>query len=874
MRCARSSSRFAILLGFVHLAAGSAVARGDLTTPIDGVSPSEFLGAAVTAVGDVNGDGFPDIAAGGYGWRNTAGTVVGRAVIYSGKTFTPIYQFTGSESGEWFGYALTGPGDANADGFPDLAVGAPKFDFAGIANSGQVRVFSGKTGAQLQALGGKAVGESFGWAVTGSGDVDGDGYMDLAVGSPLEDTQGHDAGSVRIVSSKAWSTLHTFFGPLADGQFGSSLSWVGPVDNDAAPDIVAGIPYLDTATASNAGGAVLLSTAKKLTLASFFGKATNDYFGTAVCGPGDLDGDGTPDVLVGAPNADAGATNNGQVTAFSGKTGGVIYGTAPVGAVSGVYFGMSIGKLGDVDGDSRADFVVGSPGTTNSESVRRFSGKSGSEILPADTAASCEFGASVAGVGDLDLDGFEDHVAGAPDWNGNGQTDSGRVRILSGLIVGPNLCLASSAPIQVTYEIGGAQPLPATITVKNCGTLGTTASYQVTEDPSMSFLSESPTSGSVAAGSAGANVQVSFAVSGLGIGSYSTNLRISNPANPADVEIVPVTLTVKAPPAVAKLCLDSTSAIAASYSGSGPAPSSVTRIVSNCGSSGSTLVWDVAKIPSNVSWLAVTPAAGNLATNATQSTSISFQPTGLPNGVYSTILRYRNSATPSEFLDVPVTLNVGFKSFRPGDVLTGTLSTSSDVDTATVDGIAGGKLKLYANDLPGSSALASLRTASGALLEQKTLSEGKKTTFTFPYHGTFRLELATGFFAIPGAYAITTSVKFPTSAKSFAVKAKPNSSSVAFERTFDAVPGAVAELALIKIKNSGFPVLCSIVDPGGVEFSLGSFAGSGASPFTNIPLNKLGTYTLRLDGFLNSSQSAKIEFDLGQPVGSATVAID
>lgn len=851
-----------------------ALGRGDLTTPIDGVIPSEFLGAAVAAVGDVNGDGYPDFAAGGYGWRNAAGTEVGRAVVYSGKTFTPIFQFTGTTSGEWFGYSLAGTGDVNADGVPDLAVGAPKFDFGGLSNSGQVRVFSGKTGAQLQALGGKVVGDSFGWSVVGAGDIDGDGYSDLAIGAPLDDTQGHDAGSVRLISSKVWTTPHTFFGPIADGQFGTSLTFVGLVDNDAAPDVGAGIPYLDTATASNAGGAVLLSTAKKLTIATFFGKATNDYFGTAVCGPGDLDGDGTPDLLVGAPNVEAGATNNGQVTAFSSKTGAAIYANAPSGAVSGVYFGMSIGAIGDVDGDSRPDFVVGSPGTTNSESVRRFSGKSGSEILPADTASSCEFGASVAGVGDLDFDGFEDHIAGAPDWNGNGQTDSGRVRILSGIIVGPNLCLASSAPVQVTYQIGGAQPLPVTVTVKNCGTIGTIASYQVTEDPPVAFLSASPTSGSVAAGGSGANVSVAFSVAGLSVGTYSTKLRFANPSNPADVEVVPVTLTVSAAPAVAKLCLNSTAAISATYSGSGPAPSSTTRIVSHCGAAGSTLFFDVAELPSNVSWLTASPANGSLSVGGSQTISIAFQPTGLANGVYSTILRFRNSDKPSEFFDVPVTLNVGFTPFRAGDILTGVLSSSGDVDTAVFDGLAGEKLKLYANSLPGTSVLVNLQTNSGSLIEQKVLTEGKKAKFTLPFHGTFRLEIAPSFFSPTGSYSISTSMKVPALGKPFDLKAKPGFGTTTFEQSFFALPGASASLLFTKIKNYGVPLQYSIVDPLGAAFSLEPFAGPNASQFSNVPLSKLGTYKLRISGFASSSNSVYVDFGLAQPMGTAILVID
>ncbi len=114
---------------------------------------------------------------------------------------TILFTFDGDSAGDFFGISVSGAGDVNADGFADLIVGANGDDNNGT-RSGSARVFSGLDGSILFTFDGDSAGDRFGTSVSGAGDVNGDGFADLIIGAHLDDNNGTDSGSARVISPR------------------------------------------------------------------------------------------------------------------------------------------------------------------------------------------------------------------------------------------------------------------------------------------------------------------------------------------------------------------------------------------------------------------------------------------------------------------------------------------------------------------------------------------------------------------------------------------------------------------------------------------------------------------------------------------------
>lgn len=289
-------------------------------------------------------------------------------------------------------------------------------------------------------------------------DFNGDGFMDVAVGAPGDGTNGRDAGAVYV-----------FYGPLEDlgeisvadadvtiygagfeDNVGWSLSNAGDTDGDGFEDLLigadprtgtafaAGVAYLVAGRAAGGPASVDLGTGDVSTgyKARFTGLLVGDQFGQTVAGVGDLNGDGFPDVAIGAPRQSSTGFQHGAVYVYYGgaaSLSGSLSATAASvtyrGNRSGAAFGWSIAGLGDMDGDTYGDLAIGAPLDGQAElyagQVFIFTGKAGGEA-PGTTRFSNaaehrllgrrnhRFGMSIAAAGDLDLDGKTDLWVGAP----------------------------------------------------------------------------------------------------------------------------------------------------------------------------------------------------------------------------------------------------------------------------------------------------------------------------------------------------------------------------------------------------------------------------------------------------------------------------
>lgn len=403
---------------------------------VDLFGTQQGLGRGLAILDDVDGDGYAEFATGAP-LVDVAGTDSGRVTVFSGFDGSLLHDLHGDASGDEFGETLAAA-DVDGDGLLDLVVGAPFVDTGFVpfinANVGAFSVYAFGDGA-THAAGGSFCTSS---RVAGLGDVDGDGVGDYATGSPCDVVSTMHPEPVRVYSGATRQLIHSIFYFNVMGLFGHDLDGIGDVDGDGASDIVVGNPGL-AGGAIDAGEVRVFSgaTGQELTALVRSGQGS-DRLGFSVAGVGDVDGDGVPDFAAGSPEWDrlviiSGLPvlrlDAGKVEVFSGANGAKIL--TIVGPSSGARMGHSIDGLGDVDGDGVPDLAIGIPGdSSGTGSVEIRSGADGSLIRSRTGTLSGEaLGTSVACAGDVDRDGVNDVVAGAPL---GGLFASGRVRVFSG----------------------------------------------------------------------------------------------------------------------------------------------------------------------------------------------------------------------------------------------------------------------------------------------------------------------------------------------------------------------------------------------------------------------------------------------------------
>jgi len=384
----------------------------------DGSAVGDQLGNSVSGAGDVDGDGFADLIVGAQLANSNGLGASGSAFVFSGADGSQLFRFDGQASIDLLGRSVSGAGDVDGDGFDDLIVGAPQADPGGLSEAGSAFVFSGADGSQLFRFDGQASGEFLGNSVSGAGDVDGDGFADLIVGASRATTSGlTQAGSAFVFSGADGSQLFRFDGSAVNDLLGEVVSGAGDVDGDGFADLIVGARLADPGGLISAGSAFVFSGADGSQLFRFDGSAVDDQLGGSVSGAGDVDGDGFPDLIVGAEGSDPGGLSvAGSAFVFSGADGSQLFRFD--GSAAGDALGRSVSGAGDVDGDGFPDLIVGAIGAdpggiSLAGSAFVFSGADGSQLFRFDGQASGEFlGNSESGAGDVNGDGLADWIIG------------------------------------------------------------------------------------------------------------------------------------------------------------------------------------------------------------------------------------------------------------------------------------------------------------------------------------------------------------------------------------------------------------------------------------------------------------------------------
>lgn len=411
-----------------------------------------LFGDEVTGAGDVNGDGFDDVLVSARGYNGQA-VSQGRVYVYAGSTLGlsetatwviegPVLDYIG------FGLSCDAAGDVNGDGYGDVIIGAPYYDGGTHGVEGRAYLYMGSADG-LAATPGWAQDPSdqenahFGVSVGAAGDVNGDGFDDVIIGSSRFSAEAVDEGRAWLYlgSSAGLSTTPAWYADPTDQDdflFGTAVATAGDVNRDGYDDVLVGAAnYTDQEYQEGSAYLYLGGPAGLATQPSWSRDPTNVencLFGRDLASAGDVDGDGYDDALIRACVDDVRFGKEGAVYLYPGSPTGLLTRHAWLEHPSndnGTKFGSTLDGAGDVNGDGFDDVVIG---------AEPYQGGPGDAWLYLGSATGLETqstwrlpsGQNVSSAGDVNGDGFGDVVLGYPGYSSRSYTSEGRAHLFLG----------------------------------------------------------------------------------------------------------------------------------------------------------------------------------------------------------------------------------------------------------------------------------------------------------------------------------------------------------------------------------------------------------------------------------------------------------
>ena len=419
-------------------ASGLSASPGSILNSGSGISPVNNI---VATAGDVNGDGYSDVIVSyPYSSGNT-GTVLIYHGSSSGSQTTPNIILTGSQAGAQYGNSVSTAGDVDGDGYSDIIVGSSYFD-NGQTDEGKTFIYRGSVSGIVTSsywtFESNQNNANLGLSVSTAGDVNGDGYSDIIIGSAGLLSFGKVYSFFGSASGLSATPDWTYEDVVTGGFIGFSVSAAGDVNGDGYSEVIVGSPTYTNGEGSEGRAILFQGSASGLSAAPDWSTESNQIlakYGNSVFTAGDINGDGLSDVIVGSDMNDNGESDEGSAFVYNGSAAGLSSSAnwSSAGGQSNSNFGCSVSSAGDVNGDSYADVIIGASDYDNGELnegivFAYFGSPSGLSASPDWSAElnqeGASFGGSVSTAGDVNGDGYSDVIIGAINYD-NGHSNEG-----------------------------------------------------------------------------------------------------------------------------------------------------------------------------------------------------------------------------------------------------------------------------------------------------------------------------------------------------------------------------------------------------------------------------------------------------------------
>lgn len=416
---------------------------------------SALYGISVGGGGDFNGDGYDDLIVGSP-WHENQAFREGAAFFYYGSPLgvsnTPDWVLESGLLGGALGVSTAFAGDVNGDGYDDLLVNILGYEPQPVRQGRILLIYGSASGISqnnIDTIDNPVIGDDFGLAISTAGDVNGDGYDDILIGF-----QGYRVNNTVIGSALAYyggpNGIADTIGWWEEGDqfssaFGISVNTAGDVNGDGFDDVIVGASaFRDTVSGQGKiyvyyGSSQGLDTIPAWT---FVGTKGGEFLGASVCSGGDVNNDGYDDIVVGAWGYTDPYTHQGAAFAFYGSSSGLdsVANWSVKGDIIFFRTGQAVAGLGDINQDGYDDVVIGSWYAfqgENSEGVIDiyFGGPTGLASTKSWRAEGNQdrghLGVSVSSAGDVNGDSYLDFAAGA-NYYDHPEIDEGVVFVYSG----------------------------------------------------------------------------------------------------------------------------------------------------------------------------------------------------------------------------------------------------------------------------------------------------------------------------------------------------------------------------------------------------------------------------------------------------------